>query len=65
MTTSSISITRDVPDGQVTVQLVYETANEALGALGKALREVTDDLEKFELEQALGPEEHGAEEPFE
>lgn len=57
---SSISITRDVPDGQVTVQLVFPTANEALASLGQALREVTGDIERFELEQALGPDDEPA-----
>lgn len=62
MSQSSISITRDVPDGQVTVQLVYETANDALASLGKALRDVTGDIEAFELEQALGPDDGDNEE---
>lgn len=57
MTTNSISITRVVPGGQVTVDLVYLSANQALADLGRVLRSVTDDVEAFEIEQTLGPAE--------
>lgn len=56
MVTNSITITRDVPGGQVTVDLVYTTANDALGDLGRVLRTVTNEVEAFEIEQALEPD---------
>jgi hypothetical protein len=38
--TNSITITREVAGGQVTVDLVYGSANDALGDLGRVLRTV-------------------------
>lgn len=55
---NSIIFTRDIgADSHVMVELVYDSAAEALEHLGDALRTATDAFEAFEIEQAMGPDD--------